>query len=145
MLDELSKYEDNDHFFFEKTDKLASICNAPTDKAGVYVVYALEKGQINLIYIGMSGQKNPDGSIKIRKSGYGGIKDRIVNGHQFGKVARKKSWAKQMEKENIEALDVYWFVTYSETHKDFPHDVERKLLNTHLEFYGELPRWNKEV
>ena len=55
MFDELNKYEDNDHFFFEANNELATVCNAPTDKVGVYLVYALERGKINLVYIGMSG------------------------------------------------------------------------------------------
>ncbi|MBL4755929.1 MAG: hypothetical protein JKY52_20345 [Flavobacteriales bacterium] len=145
MLDQLNKYEENDHFFFQPTDNLAEVCNAPTDKAGVYVIHELARGKVRLIYIGMSGQKNKDGSIKIRKAGYGGMKDRIVNGHQFGKILRKKSWPIQMLKEDIEALDVYWYVTFSEEHHDFPRDVERELLELHMDIYGQLPKWNKEV
>jgi hypothetical protein len=144
MLDELSKYEDNDHFLFKEEDELSKVCNAPTDKGGVYIVYALERGEVRLVYIGMSGQKNSDGTIKLRVSGLGGMKDRIVNGLQFGKVARKKSWSKQMVKEGIDALDVYWYVTYSDKHQDFPRDVERKLINIHRETHGVLPRWNKK-
>jgi len=84
MFDELTKYKHNDHFFFEASQKLAEVCNAPTDKSGVYLIYRLAKGKIQLVYIGSSGQKNKDGTIKTPTAGLGGIKDRLVNGKQFG-------------------------------------------------------------
>ena len=48
MFDELNKYKHNDHFFFKPTDNLNSVCNAPTDKSGVYIIYELKKGRIPL-------------------------------------------------------------------------------------------------
>lgn len=68
MLDHLNKYKSN-HFFFKPDDNLMEVCNAPTDKSGVYVVYALAKGKIELIYIGRSGKKGEDGNIKTRIAG----------------------------------------------------------------------------
>lgn len=65
--------------------------NAPTDKSGVYIEYTLKGGKIELNYIGRSGKIEKDGSMFIRKAGLGGIKDRIVNGHQFGKTPRRIS------------------------------------------------------
>jgi hypothetical protein len=41
-----------------------------------------------LIYIGISGRVKKDGSLFIRK---GGMKDRMINGHQFGEEPRKIS------------------------------------------------------
>ncbi|MBK6340659.1 MAG: hypothetical protein IPF63_14110 [Bacteroidetes bacterium] len=55
MFDELNKYKQNDHFFFKPTDNLGKVCNAPTDKSGVYVIHALKGGRVELIYIGRSG------------------------------------------------------------------------------------------
>lgn len=37
MFDSLKKYEQNGHFFFKQTDNLRQVCNAPTDKSGVYI------------------------------------------------------------------------------------------------------------
>lgn len=142
MFDDLNKYESN-HFFFKPEDNLMQICNAPADKSGVYVVYALEKGKIELVYIGRSGKKGEDGKIQTRSAGCGGIKDSIVNGKHFNRVARRISWPQQMKLENIEALDIYWYVTYSGVNKDFPEDVEQKLLQQYINLYGCLPRWNK--
>ena len=142
MFDELNKYTGN-HFFLQLTDKLMQVCNAPADKSGVYVVYALAKGKIDLVYIGRSGKKGADGNIQTRIAGCGGIKDRIVNGKHFNGVARRNSWPQQMRLENIEALDVYWYITFDEINKDFPEDVERQLLQRYINLYGSLPRWNK--
>lgn len=48
-----------------------------------------------------------------------------------------------MKLENIEALDIYWYVTYDEKNKDFPEEIESMLLKFHNTFYEKLPRWNK--
>jgi len=80
----------------------------------------------------------------IRKTGLGGIKDRIVNGHQFGKIPRRNSWPNKMLKENIEALDVYWYTTHNDKFNDCPRILENKLLQKHLDIYGQLPKWNNE-
>lgn len=145
MFDELEKYKHTGHFFFKPVDNLTMKCNAPTDEGGVYLVYALSKGNIELVYVGSSGQKQVDGTLKIRKAGLGGIKDRIVNGHQFGKNPRRKSWPVQMLKEKIEALDIYWWITHEGKLKDFPEEVEHDLLQKFYDRFGRLPRWNKEI
>ena len=41
MFDELNKYEQHDHFFLNPQDSLREVCNAPTDKSGLYIIYAL--------------------------------------------------------------------------------------------------------
>ena len=145
MFEELKKYQLKNHFFFESKDNLKEVCNAPTDKSGVYIVFALKNGKIELIYIGRSGKIEKNGSMFIRKAGLGGIKDRIVNGHQFGKIPRKYSWPMQMIKEKIEALDIYWYVTHNEKYCDCPRIIENTLIQKHLDIYGRLPRWNKEL
>ena len=145
MFDELNKYKQADHFFFKREDGLRNICNAPTDKSGIYIVYALKNGEIELIYIVRSGKIKKNGSLFIRKAGLGGIKDRIVNGHQFGKIPRRISWPKHMEEENIEALDIYWYATHTDKFIDCPRILENTLLKKHLYIYGRLPRWNNEL
>ena len=145
MFDELSKYSYNNHFFFKQRDNLKEVCNAPTDKSGIYVVYALKNGNVDLVYIGCSGKIEKDGSMFIRKDGLGGIKDRLVNGHQFGKTPRRISWSKQMKLENIEALDVYWYITHNESFMDCPRKVENSLLKKYLNLNGQLPKWNNEL
>jgi len=139
MFDELNKYKTNGHFFFNPTDNLAAVCNAPGNCSGIYFIYALEKGKVNLIYIGISGRKGADGNIMHRK---GGIRGRFLTGKQFGD-RRSKTWPAKMKEENIEALDIYWWITYDGKVKDFPRDVEEQLLKKYHATFGELPRWNK--
>lgn len=143
MFDELKSYKNKGHFIFRSDEKLSEICNAPTDKGGVYLVYALAKAGINLIYIGSSGKKDANGEIEVRKTGLGGLKDRLVNGHQFGKVPRKNSWPVQMLIEDIDALDVYWYVTHDEKINDCPRVIGKTLLDLYRNVYGGLPGWNK--
>ncbi len=145
MFDELTKYKKNGHFFLISGDSLEEVCNAPTDKSGIYVVYALKNGGIELVFIGRSGEIEKDGSMAIWKEGLGGLKDRIVNGHQFGNVPRSISWPRQIELQDIEALDVYWYVTHIDKFKDCPRVLENVLLNKHLQVYGRVPRWNSEL
>jgi|JI6StandDraft_1071083.scaffolds.fasta_scaffold525069_2 hypothetical protein len=145
MFDELTKYKTQNHFFYKATDILKEVCNAPNDKGGVYLIYALAKGKVELIYVGRSGKRAKDGKITIRKAGLGGIKDRLINGHQFGKVPRHKSWANQMSIEKIDALDIYWYITHDLKNNDCPREVENTLLDKHLKIFGRLPKWNNET
>jgi len=144
MFEELKKYKLTDHFFFRPTDNLRLVCNAPTDKSGVYNIYSLEDGKIELIYIGCSGRVKTDGKLFIRKAGLGGLKDRLVNGKQFGEP-RRNSWRAKMSEEKIEALDIYWYVTHDNSFVDCPRILENRLLQQHLNTFGRLPRWNNEL
>ena len=144
MFDELNKYDHNDHFFFKPNDNLGQACNAPTDKAGVYIIYALKGGRIELVYIGRSGEVKSDGSLFIRKAGLGGLKDRLVNGKQFG-AARRNTWKTKMLAEKFEGLDIYWYATHNDKFVDCPRVLEHKLLQAHLDIDGILPKWNNEL
>ena len=141
LFNELTKYKHNDHFFFEANQKLAEVCNAPTDKSGVYLIYKLAKEKVELIYIGISGRKGADGNIIHRK---GGLRGRFLTGKQFGD-RRSKTWLLRMKEENITALDIYWYVTHDgDNYKDFPRDIEKVLIKKFHSIYGRLPEWNKE-
>jgi hypothetical protein len=140
MLEELDKYKSNGHFFFSENEELKLVCNAPINGIGVYVVYALKGGKIELIYIGSSGKILQNGKKKIR---IGGIADRIVNGKQFGEP-RRKSWKSKIIAENIEALDIYWHETFDKKNNDIPSTIEGILIQRFYDIYGVLPKWNKE-
>lgn len=139
MFDELAKYKQNGHFFFKAVDSLGNVCNAPNNCSGIYLVYALEKENVNLIYIGISGRRSVDGKIIHRKDG---LKGRFLTGKQFGGL-RRITWPKQMKLENIEALDIYWYVTHGSQNNDLPRELEIKLLQKYHTIHGKLPRWNK--
>lgn len=140
MFDELEKYDSNGHFFFGVEDDLGKVCDAPKNGLGIYMVYALKNGKIELIYIGSSGKIQQNGNKKIRKDG---MYDRLVNGKQFDKP-RKTSWKEKLIAERIEALDVYWYETFDDKHSDIPATMEGLIMQKHFDIYGKLPKWNKE-
>lgn len=140
MFDELEKYESQGHFFFTADDELEKVCDAPKNGLGVYVVYALKNGRIELIYIGSSGKVAQNGNTKVRKRG---IYYRLVNGKQFDS-SRKVSWKEKVRAEEIEALDVYWYETFDEYNGDIPATIEGIIMQRYFDVYGCLPRWNKE-
>jgi len=141
MFDELKKYRENGHFIFKPDDKLSAVCNAPKACSGIYLIYALENGKVNLVYIGISGKEGPDGEIKHRKDG---LRGRFLSGKTEG-VLRKNYWPQKMIEENIEALDIYWYVTHGEFDYDFPRGLEVGLLKNYGAIYGTLPRWNRRI
>jgi len=137
MLEQLEKYTHRGHFVFRRTDSLKDVCNAPDNKSGVYVVWTTFREQRVIVYIGRSGRME-NGVIVHRKAGLGGMKDRLVNGHQFGKVPRKHSWPEVMEYFGLNELEVYWY----DTENDDPVQVEHEILAAVKEEYGQLPPWN---
>jgi hypothetical protein len=139
MFDLLEKYKQKGHFQMKASDRLADVCNAPNNCSGLYIIYALEQGKVNLIYIGISGRSGTEGEIIHRK---GGIRGRFLSGKQFGD-RRSITWPRQMELENIEALDIYWYITHGEADQDLPARIEATLLRDYFAIYGQLPRWNK--
>lgn len=141
MFDELKKYKKNDHFFFSPTDSLEEVCNAPADANGVYVVYELKNGRITLVYIGSSER----GGRVIIKDGFIGLKEAIVHGRNPGKTPRAQEWPVKMLSQNIDALDIYWWITYKGNYKDRPADVATLLLRIHKHIFGDIPEWNKTV
>lgn len=141
MFDELNSYTHWNHFFYKPNEVLSSVCNAPNDQSGVYIIYKLQKSGVELIYIGSSGSLLANGKIKHRK---GGLYDRLVNGKQFGS-ARRNSWSKKMQEEKITAIDVNWYVTYREKIKHNPVEIEKILRQKFFDLHGRLPAWNKRL
>jgi hypothetical protein len=141
----LDKYSITGSFSFKPTESFRDKCNAPKDKAGVYLIFKLIDNEEILIYIGASGQKTIDGKLKIRK---GGICDRLINGYhpnRFGELKRIKrcnAFPKQMIRTGILEIKIYWWVTHSEGYLDFPTDVEAFLRNVYCDTFGRLPDWH---
>jgi hypothetical protein len=138
----LSKYKEADRFIFTPSDDLKAVCNAPDDKCGIYIFYDASQNNKEIIYIGCSGHIKNDGSVNVRQSGCGGIKGRIVNGHQFDGRQRWLSLPVQMKKNKINELEIHWFVTCTNTLIHSPIFVESCLLQDFYETFGRLPRWN---
>ena len=140
MFEELDKYENCGHFFYEKNDNLREICNAPKSGIGIYLIYALKNGKIELVYIGCTGKIIQNGMLKTRKEG---VYDTLVNGKQFGEL-RSRAWDKKIISEDIEALDIYWYETFDQSNMDIPAVIEGKIIQQFFEIHGKLPNWNKE-
>lgn len=139
MFQELEKYKSSNYFTFTKDESLEEKCNAPEGASGVYLVYSVENSTKELVMVGSSGTIQNNGNLKTKN---GGLYDKIVNGQQFVKSARKYTWPTQMEKENIDALEVVWYETFNTESKGIPTSVEGYVLQ---EFFAEnncLPRWN---
>lgn len=137
----LIKYPIRGEFTFGVNESLILKCNAPNNHSGIYLIYNGDE----LIYIGSSGRKI-NTELVGRKTGLGGMKDRIVNGYhpKFGKISRKKAFPNQMVIEGIRLLNFKWYVTYDfKNCFDFPTDIELKLMNIYKNKYNSKPIWHK--
>ena len=137
MSTELKKFKVNNQFSFTTDDSLEEVCNA-SEGCGVFLVYAVGEEK-ELIMVGSTGTVQNDGTLKIKN---GGLKDKIVNGHQFAKTGRKYSWPAQMKLESIDALEVVWYETFNADVKAIPTAVEGQVLQNFLDENAKLPRWN---
>lgn len=104
MFDELNPYKNQGHFFFTKGDLLSEVSKDVPDLPGVYYILRLSHGHVDLVYIGKSGSLNQDGSFcnqLLRKD---------LNNKQ-NSIKHQAFFDQKMKAENIDALDIYWFVT----------------------------------
>jgi hypothetical protein len=134
MFDELKKYKTNGHFFLKPEGNLESVCNAPKNTNGIYIIYELKRGHINLVFIGSSGMLQNNGTLKK----YSSLFESINN------EAQQMSWIKRMKQEKTDALDIYWYETFNQKIKDVPSFIKALLLKIHIDIYGQLPSWNPE-
>jgi hypothetical protein len=137
MFDETRKYKNNGHFFFKKGDSLKQLSKTVPDLPGVYYIVRLSRGRIELVYIDKSGRIEQNGQFKDP-----GLKSRI-NSEMDG-IERQDYFETRILKEDIDALDIYWFVTFDTKSKDLPGFVEGLLFQRFFEIQGRLPLWNKE-
>jgi len=133
MFDETNKYKKNGHFFLKPSGNMESSCNAPKNSNGVFIVYELVRGRINLVYIGSSCKIQKNGLPKKSDNLY----DEIVNVNT--------SLVKKMKADNADALDIYWYETFNEKLRDIPSYVEGLLMQRFFEINGCLPDLNKEL
>ena len=95
---------------------------------------------INKIYSLKFGKSGP-----IRQNGQ--FKDQRLNGCLNNKQEghyRQDFFESQILKENIDALDIYWFLTFDTKNNDLPGFVEGLLIQRFFEIHGRLPLWNKD-
>ena len=87
--------------------------------------------------IGNSGTITQNGQFKGQT-----LKSRI-NNKQDG-MKRQHFFDKKMVEENIDGLDIYWFVTIDESNNDLPSFAKALLMQRFYEVHGKLPLWNKD-
>lgn len=124
MFDDLIKYKEGSHFFFEANKEMATVCNAPS-KHGVFLIYSLNRGRIEMVYIGCTDPTAERSDLK----------NEIESRAAFLKM--------KIKAEGADALDIYWYVTSSRNRVDPPKEVELAMMQQHLELFGTIPRWNK--
>lgn len=140
MTKNLKKFKNSNCFEFKSTDDLEQICNIPQNVIGIFLVYDIKsETEKELIMVGSSGTVQNDGTLKIKG---GGLREKIIDGHQFAKTARKYSWPAQMKKEDIATLEVAWYETFNDKIKSIPTFVEGQVLQEFFTENGKLPRWN---
>lgn len=139
MYKELKKIKVKNQFTFSVDDSLEEVCNASEAGSGIFLVYAVDGEEKELIMVGSTGTIQNDGTLKSKN---GGLFDKIVNGHQFAKTGRKYSWPAQMKLENIAQLEVYWYETFNDKNKVIPTFLEGQILQNFLDENAKLPRWN---
>lgn len=138
MFKELEKFKNSNSFGYTTNDNLEIVCNAPENAVGVFLVFDVKDNEKELIMVGSTGTVQNNGELKIKSN----LFDKIVNGSQFTKSARKFSWPTQMKKEDITQLEVVWFDTFNDEIKYIPTYIEGYLLQNHFEATGKLPKWN---
>ncbi len=137
MFEQTDKYLNQGHFFFNPGDNLKKASADVPDLPGVYYIMRLARGGIDLVYIGSSGTISQNGNFSSQL-----LRGRL-NNKQEG-LKRQQFFDKKMKQEGIDALDIYWFVTFDKNHQDLPGYVEGILMQRYFEIYGTLPPWNKK-
>jgi len=130
MFDETKKYKTQGHFFFKKGNSLKEQSVDVPELPGVYYILRLAKGKVDLVYVGKSDNDLQSG-LTVRAS----LADALTQA-----VAQFEN---KMTEENIDALDIYWFVTMDKTNNDLPGYVEGILMQRYFDIHGKLPPWNK--
>lgn len=137
MFDEIKKYRNQDHFFYKKGDNLRELTKDIPDLPGIFYIFRLANGRIDLVFIEQSGTvlRNGDYSHSLLRE--------AIHKDEKG-VSRQQFFDKQFINYGIDALDIYWFVTMDDSHRDLPGYVKGLLMQRYYEIYGELPPWNTE-
>lgn len=136
MFPQLEKYKNKGHFFFRKECRLIDLTRNIPNLPGVYYIVKLAAGKIEIVYIGKAGTMESDGAFKKQ-----GLQKRL-NMKQDG-LFRQEFFETKLLEESIDALDIYWFVTFDEYHQDVPAFLEASMLQDFYWMYDKLPSWNK--
>ena len=133
----LSKYKKCGQFSFRRNANLREESIGMPESPGIYLIYRITRNTRQLVYIGLSGTLKQNGKL-----GKQGLKSRI-NNKQEGK-RREKFFNYKIQSEEIDALEIFWYVTFDGELKDIPSYIEAILLQEYFNENSCLPIWNKE-
>lgn len=136
MFDALDKYKNNDHFFLKKGKKIADQLAGVPDLPGVFLIYRLARDKVQLAYIGHSVLFETEEGLQSAVLP-AALSYRIEGG------AWQEFLDETMEADDIEALDIYWYVTMdNKEYDDLPGFVGANVMQRYFEVNGDLPPWN---
>lgn len=106
MFDELNKYQNTGHFFFEKGSVLSHVTKDVPEIPGVYYILRLAKGKIDLVYIGKSGTVEQNGKFKnqLLRKRLNTCIEQGRNDKQEKDIKRQDFFEQKIDEENIDAL-----------------------------------------
>jgi hypothetical protein len=136
MFDELRKYKNQDHFFFRKGECLKTLSSDVPELAGVYYIMRLSKGRIDLVYMGASAIIMQNGKCRIQ-----GLNTSLNS--VYDDLPREEYLTRKCTEEEIDGLDIYWFVTMDKKNQDLPGYVLGLIMQRYFDVFNVLPLWNK--
>lgn len=136
MFTELDKYLKSGSFIFRKGDNLKSVSKNVPNLPGVYYFVNVQGDKSEIVYIGKSGTMLQKGEFKNQL-----LNDRL-NNKQDG-VKRQVYLDLKFKDEEVDAINIFWFITFDEHNQDLPSYVEGILVQKYYDHYRNLPKWNK--
>lgn len=137
MLDIIDDYKTNGNFFFQKGNDLEKVSAKVPDQPGVFGIFRLMSGRVELVYIGYCEATNSAKGMKLVNLAYA-INDKIKG------IKVQNFLDKKFEEEPIDALDIYYMVTYDKFHGELPSFVASRIMQSYFEIHGQVPAWNKK-
>lgn len=120
---------------FDGSGKLSKATSNVPDGYGAYIIYANEKKEENIVYIGKGGTIKNDGKYECQQ-----LRQRL-NNQQDGMRREEFFKAKLSESDNIHKLIIEWYII-----KDnffIPAFLEALFIQLYYSKYHKLPLWNR--
>ena len=103
---------------------------------GVFYILKLAKGRVDLVSLGKSNTL-----LDSKKKKVNSLKQGILyfpNGEE-----REPFLLEKMKKEQVDAIDIYWYVTLDKKNDHLPEYALGMLMQRYYENYGKLPIWDE--
>ncbi|MDD2965323.1 MAG: hypothetical protein PHQ65_12685 [Bacteroidales bacterium] len=137
MFSAIHPYSHTDHFFYRLGDSLETHVEKLPDLPGVFIIFTLAHGRINMVYVGATHVENRKKGIKAI-----GLKSHL---NTIGiRRSYEDEWNARIATYDMDALDVYWYVTMDNKGKnDLPGFVKANVLHEFFDVHGCLPAWQE--